>query len=104
MKNSILVIARAIASFFVAIASAVAAFSLKKRVALTGLLVGVSTLSIAGVAGATGTTLEDSFTTTQASILQEMAEGAALLIAVMLFVIGITVLVKWSRKGSKMTA
>lgn len=61
-------------------------------------------LAIAGVSGATGTTLEDQFTSTQTSIMTELGYGAALLIAILLFVIGITVLVKWARKGSKMTA
>lgn len=61
-------------------------------------------VAVAGISGATGTTLEDQFTSTQTSIMSELGYGAALLIAILLFVIGITVLVKWARKGSKMTA
>ncbi len=82
-------------------------FIVRHWMALVALLVtgGVSVLALGGVAGATGATaLEDQFTSTQTSILSELGYGAALLIAILLFVIGITVLVKWARKGSKMTA
>ena len=85
--------------------------TLKNAVTTTGakVAVGVASafalvLGVVGLAGATGTTLEDQFTSTQTSILSELGYGAALLIAILLFVIGITVLVKWARKGSKMTA
>ena len=63
---------------------------------------GASVVGIGGAAGAV--TLEEQFTSTQTSLLQEFGYGAALLIAILLFVVGITVLVKWARKGSKMSA
>lgn len=68
-----------------------------------GLTVGTSAaLAIAGTSGAV--TLEEQFTSAQTSVLSELGLGATLLIAVTLFVVGITVLVKWLKKGAKQTA
>jgi hypothetical protein len=54
-----------------------------------------------GVAGATQPTVEETMATTQTSVLTEFGYGAGLLIAVMLFVIGIRIVWKWSNKASK---
>ena len=68
-----------------------------------GLTAGTSAaLAIGGTSGAV--TLDEQFTTAQTSVLQELGLGATLLIAVTLFVVGITVLVKWLRKGARQTA
>lgn len=74
------------------------------RMTAAGLAVIAAVCSIAGVAGAAQPTVEETMSTTQASVLQEYGYGAALLIAVMLFVIGIRIVYKWSTKASKQTA
>lgn len=74
-----------------------------RKLAVSGGLV-ASGVAVSGIAGATQPTVEETFTTTQTQVLQEFGYGAALLIAVMLFVIGITIVYKWSRKAAKQTA
>ena len=70
-----------------------------------GLTAGTSAaLAITGIAGATPVTLDEQFSTAQTSVLQELGLGATLLIAVTLFVTGITILVKWLTKGGKKVA
>lgn len=64
----------------------------------------VSVAALSGVAGAAQPTVEETFSTTQTSVLTEFGYGAALVIAVLLFVIGIRIVVNWSNKASKQKA
>ena len=77
-------------------------FGYRTYMAVAG--VGAGVLAFAGTAGATTPTVEETMSTTQTSILTEFGYGAAMLIAVMLFVIGIRIVWKWSTKASKQTA
>lgn len=70
---------------------------------LAGLAVVVGVLG--GYAAASGaavaTAITSGFATAQSGLLSEMGLGVALVIAVMLFGLGIRMLVKWSRAGLK---
>jgi len=60
---------------------------------------GVGVIGMASVAGATGTPIEDTFTSTKAALTTELGYGVALVVALLLIGLGVRMLIKWSKKG-----